>query len=115
MILSKNKILILLSCLFFSFAKEGDEIAAIDRCIAQTEQQLTKQRELKSLLVAYREKQEAFMKSQTKESAAEMVVLAAQILKMVEENNYQALFPTVYLEELRVFEMIAHKKAPARP
>ena len=109
------KFLLLFPCLCFSFAKEGDEIEAIDRSITITEKNLASQKELKALMVKYREKQAIFAKNQTKENGAEMVILASKILAIIETNNYQALFPTIYLEELRVFAAIANKKAPARP
>lgn len=105
-----------LAFFLMSFSREGDEVEIIDKLVHLSEQQLSTQRELKSLMSLFKTQQDAFFKGdQTKERASEMVLTAARILKIIDAHNYRHLFSVVYLQELEMFASIANKNSPARP
>ncbi|MBS0615377.1 MAG: hypothetical protein JSR58_02340 [Verrucomicrobia bacterium] len=88
----------------------------VEEMIDRTQRQLTVQLELKSLMENLEKEQIKFTEGeQSKVQAAQMVALADQILKKIEENRYEALFPPSYIDELRFLSSIANKKAPAPP
>jgi len=99
-----------------SFSREGDEVEIIDKLMNLTEQQLSVQKELKSLMALFKTQQDAFFHGdQTKEHASQMVSTAAHILKVIDAHNYRHLFSLLYLQELEMFASIANKNSPARP
>lgn len=109
-------ILIILSLMCFSFTKEGDEIATINELIARTERQLLSQQKLKDLIVNLNDQEKTFLKgNESKAHVSLMTETALQILKVIEDNHYSDLFPSPYMEELRLFSKIAQKKTPTKP
>jgi len=107
--------LVLLSTLFFSFSKEGEELESLDRLIILTEKQLASQKTLRDLMAQYRDQQEAFYKSQSREEAGKMVEMADAILKLVREGHYEDTISPFYLQELKMFASLAHKGGLKKP
>lgn len=111
-----KKIILICTLLLMSFAKEGDELVAIDQLIDLTERQLGTQKQLKALILSFKQQQDTFFQGdQTLKSAGEMVSTASEILYLIETHNYRELLPHVYLEELEMFSSIARKNRVARP
>ncbi len=111
---------LILSLLFstpcFAFTKAGDEFKAIESLLQRTESQRATQMRLQELMQQLQDEQVAFIQgSGDKAQAAKMVELGDQILHLIEQNNYNDLFPLAYLEELRLFSKMAQKKGPAKP
>ena len=93
-----------------------DEVAAMDHLIEVTEKQAKIQKELRILMVQFKEHQEVFFKGeQTKQRAYQMVMTASQILAMISEHHMQHLFASEYLQELAMCSSIAGKSKPTRP
>ncbi len=93
-----------------------DESRKIDHLIDATLQKLEQQKELKTLMLQFRDQEELFFRGdQSKEHAARMVNTARQILDIIRKAHLEYLFPSEYLEELTLFSSIAGKTAPARP
>lgn len=106
---------IILSCLCFSFTKEGDEIAVINELLERTDRQLSLQKKLKELMVTLNSQEKTFLEgNESKAHVSLMTDTALQILKLIEDNHYADLFPSPYMEELRLFAKIANKKAPTK-
>lgn len=106
----------ILSFSLLSFSKEGDELAAIDRMMSLTEEQLKAQKELKELITLFHAQQDNFFNgNQTKEHASQMVSTASRILKIIETHNYRPLFSLLFMQEIEMFSSIANKTSPARP
>ena len=104
-----------LSCLCFSFTKEGDEMAVINELVQRTERQLTTQKQLKELMSALNNQEKIFLQgNESKAHVSLMTETALQILRIIEENHYSDLFPSPYMEELRLFSKIAQKRTPAK-
>lgn len=102
----------MIATLLFCFTPDS----AIDDMISRSERQLAVQNEIKALMQDLQREQNKFTEGeQTKTQAAQMVALADQILKKIEENHYEALFPSSYIDELRFFSSIANKKSPTPP
>lgn len=111
----KLRLLILLSLFCFSFTKEGDEIAVINELLERTERQLSSQKNLKELMTALNNQEKTFLEgNESKIHVSLMTETALQILKVIEENHYSDLFPSPYMEELRLFSKIAQKKTPSK-
>ncbi|MFS8564473.1 MAG: hypothetical protein LVR00_09315 [Rhabdochlamydiaceae bacterium] len=112
----KLRLLIILSCFCFSFTKEGDEIAVITELLERTDRQLSFQKQLKELMVALNDQEKTFLAgNESKTHVSLMTETALQILKLIEDNHYADLFPSPYMEELRLFAKIANKKSPTKP
>lgn len=95
---------------------QEDEVAAVEHLIQITSIQLEKQKELKALMLEFREQQDTFFQGdQSKAHASKMVGTAHKILEMIKQSRIQHLFSSEYLEELALFSSIASKTAPARP
>ncbi len=110
------RLLIILSLICFSFTKEGDEIATINELLARTDRQLASQQKLKELMINLNDQEKTFLKGdESKAHVSLMTETALQILKIIEENHYGDLFPSPYMEELRLFSKIAQKKTPTKP
>lgn len=92
------------------------DIAAVEHLIQITTLQLEKQKELKALMLEFREQQDQFFQGdQSKAHASKMVITAHKILEMIKQSRIHHLFSSDYLEELALFSSIANKSAPARP
>ena len=112
----KLRLLVLLSLLCFSFTKEGDEITVINDLLERTERQYSAQKQLKELMTALNNQEKNFLQGdESKTHVSLMTETALHILKLIEENHYSDLFPSPYMEELRLFSKIAQKKAPSKP
>ena len=112
----KLRALLLLSLLCFSFTKEGDEIAVVSELVERTERQLLLQKQLKNLMSDLNNQERVFLEgNESKIHVSLMTDTALQILKLIEENHYADLFPSPYMEELRLFAKIAQKKTPSKP
>ncbi len=112
----KLRALLLLSLLCFSFTKEGDEISVVSELVERTERQLLSQKQLKDLMSQLNKQERDFLQgNESKAHVSLMTDTALQILKLIEENHYADLFPSPYIEELRLFSKIAQKKTPTKP
>jgi hypothetical protein len=112
----KLRFLVFLSLLCLSFTKEGDEMAVINELVGRTERQLSSQKQLKELMAALNNQEKNFLQgNESKIHVSLMTDTALQILKLIEENHYADLFPSPYMEELRLFSKIAQKKTPSKP
>lgn len=105
------------SFLCFSFFSTAlcakEEVLVVQELIARSERQLATQKLLKELIVSLDKQEELFIHEKyTQQQVLFMVETASKILTLIEENHYIQLFPEVYLEELRLFAKIAHKKTP---
>jgi hypothetical protein len=98
------------------YAQEPEEVKALDCLIALTERHLETQRTLKQLMLDLVAQKEAFVSSEpSKQQAARLVSTARRILLIINEERYEHLFSSEYLQELAWFASIAGKSAPARP
>ncbi len=111
-----KKIILICNLLLMSFTKEGDELAAIDQLITLSQRQLETEQHLKTLMLSFKEQQEAFFQGdQTLKSAGDMVATASAILNIIDTHHYRELLPPIYLEELEMFSSIARKNGVSRP
>ncbi len=95
---------------------EEDEVAAVDRLIQTTEDQLRMQQHLKDLMIQFKKYKEAFIQGdQTKKNASAMVRTAREILDIITSQHLQFHFSKDYLDELTVFSSIAGKNGIKRP
>lgn len=96
--------------------ENGDEIRTLDTLIASTTKQLETQKQLKKLMLQFREQQEAFVQGEeSKTLAGQMVRTARQIHELITANHIEHLFPKDYLDELNFFSSIAGKNKISKP
>lgn len=119
-------LLSLLTCFAHGFASEvpetveplvrEDEVVTMDHLLAVTQGQLEVQKQLKALMLEFKQHQEIFFKGeQTKERAYKMVTTARRILSIITDKHMQHLFSSEYLQELAMCSSIAGKSKPTRP
>lgn len=95
---------------------DEDEIAAADRLIQTTEDQLKIQQHLRDLMIQFKKLKGAFIQGdQTKKNASAMVRTAREILDIITSQHLQFHFSKDYLDELTVFSSIAGKNGIKRP
>lgn len=95
---------------------DQDEISQVSHLIEATQEKLSKQKELKALMLIFQEQEEQFfLGDQSKTHAAKMVHSARQILEMIKAYHLEHLFSSEYMEELTLFSSIAGKTSPTRP
>lgn len=95
---------------------DEDEVAAVERLIQATEDQLKMQQHLKDLMVRFKQLKESFIQGdQSKRNASAMVRTAREILDIISNQHLQFHFSKDYLDELTVFSSIAGKNGIKRP
>lgn len=95
---------------------DTDELKIADQLIVTTRRQLEMQKNLKDLMVQFRDQKESFVQgNQTKEHAGKMVRTARQIYEIITANHLEYVFPKDYLDELTFFSSIAGKSGISKP
>lgn len=95
---------------------DEDEVAAVERIIHTTEDQLKVQQRLKDLMITFKKQKEAFIQGdQSKKTASAMVRTAREILQIITNQHLQFHFSKDYLDELTVFSSIAGKNGIKPP
>jgi hypothetical protein len=91
-------------------APKENEAEIIEHLIQSTQSKLEEQKELKTLILLFREQEERFFKGdQSKEHTTKMVGCARQILEMIRSSHIEHLFSSEFMEELALFSSIAGK------
>jgi hypothetical protein len=90
---------------------EVEELAALNRLIDRTRDQLDEQLHIKELFLKFEQRQRAAMKDpDDKEAMGQMVVAASHLLKAAQEARLTHLFSTEFLEELQAYDRIFRKR-----
>jgi len=99
-----------------SLTPSEDEVSALNHLIGTTEQRLVEQKQLKELMIKFKEQKDQFIEGKaSKKDAYQMVKTASEVLRIINDSHLQYLFSPLYLEELTVFSSIAGKNTPVRP
>lgn len=95
---------------------DEDELKIIQRLIDGTTAQLEIQKQLKGMMLDFKNLREEFTQgNQTKSHTGRMVRMARQIYEVITAHHLEHLFAKDYLEELSFFSSIAGKTAISRP
>lgn len=83
---------------------------AIERLIVLTEKQVMAQKEVKKLILTFRQDKELFLLGdQSKLHAHYMISSASQILALVQTYHLEHLFSSDFMQELALFNKIGKK------
>lgn len=95
---------------------ETDQLKIIDSLIHLEEVKLEKHKELKTLILSLKEKEDAFLLDpDNKKKAYNLVSTARQALEIIAEMKIEHLFSPDFLKDLTFYASIAGKSKPSRP
>jgi hypothetical protein len=93
-----------------------NDLRLLDQLIAASEKSLQKQKELKTLLVKYKQAEQAAIKNHDDDkSVAALVLLAKQVYDAIKDAYLEDYFSAQFMEEITTLALIGEKKQIPSP
>lgn len=93
-----------------------DDLAALDQLIVATEKALQRQKDLRVLLVQYKQaEQEAIKNSDDAKSVAKLITLGKEVYTAIKTAYLEDYFSPQFIEELKTLAEIGDKKQIPSP